>query len=110
MNEFITKHSATLKYFANWGIASVICGYFLIVELPSIRKANETQVEKIYAANKEDRAEARLHGTQAAERLARSIDGLRDEQKEHNAKVRANQETLIKIQEAALAKQSKEPP
>lgn len=79
--------SGFFRQWGNFGIAGVICGlavWLVTVELPRERERSREDMDK-----------ARSHGDAAAKVLGEAIREQTAEIKDHNAKVRSNQEKMI---------------
>ena len=84
----LDKYGSKLKLFANYGAAGLFGGYLLIVTIPDLQKQA-----------REDRERGREHGDRAVDKIAGSVDGLRDVFQSNQKAGHQNQRESIAIQE-----------
>lgn len=112
-----------LKYLGNWGLAGVLVGYLMIYSLPETRNefsktldklsTEHTKIlDKLSVDHRDERKEAREHGSSAAKDLAEAITKNADSISNLNEtfirvqeRTQENQRTLIDLQ---LKKMSEE--
>lgn len=101
-----------LKYLGNWGLAGTMVGYLVMFTLPETRKEFSNTLDKLSAEHKDERKEARTHGSAAAKDLAaaitknaESIENLNETFIRVQERTQENQRTLIELQ---LKKMEKE--
>lgn len=105
-----------LKYLGNWGLAGLIVGYLMVYSIPDTRNefaktldrlaAEHTKtLDKLAVDHKDERKEARLHGSTAArdladaiEKNAESIQNLNETFIRVQERTQENQRTLIELQ------------
>ena len=95
---FMDRHVVGLK-FANYGAAGLFGGYLLMFTLPDAQKSFTTSIEKQAEQNREDRKAALDHGERAVERVAKSIDGLRESFGSVQGVTHGNQSKLLHEQQ-----------
>ena len=99
MTHMIEKWGGALKYWASFGAAGMMAGWLVTVTLPQMQKSLIDSFEKQADSQREDRKDARDHGTEAAKELGSSIRDLTRTIDEHQTAVRVNQQRLIELQE-----------
>ena len=93
--ENVVKYSSQMKWFANAGIGAVVAGYLLIYTIPSAQKSFTDALERQQEMNREDRREARTHGTEAARELGTAIREQTEALEAKQNKGHENQERMI---------------
>jgi hypothetical protein len=88
------------------GFVSFLLAFKLVVDDPAARALLLKTIGEERTISRDDTDKSRKHGNEAAKILSGAIEGLLTEAKDHNIKVRKNQEDLIRIQ-AELLKMSK---
>ena len=89
------KYGSAIKLFSNYGFAGLAFGYLLIYTIPQGQQSFQAALEKQADQSREDRKDAIGHGERAVERIAGSIDGLKDSWTKIQGVTQGNQKTLI---------------
>ncbi len=105
-----------LKYLGNWGLAGLIVGYLMLYSIPETRNEfsktldrlaaeHSKTLDKIAGDHKDERKEAREHGSTAAKDLSEAITKNADSIQNLNEtfirvqeRTQQNQQTLIELQ------------
>ena len=99
---FVEKWGGALKYWGNWGFAGLVCGYFLMIELPAMRKDGVVREDKQYEREEKARSAAISHGDTAIkvvgdklEELTKAVDRQTSTIIEVQTTTHKNQERMI---------------
>ena len=104
------------RQWANFGIVGVIAGlmsYVVMFTIPDLQRSHLQTIERVStearselqaerAAGRSDAEKSREHGNKSADKLAESLDGLREVMSDHKAMVKINQEAGLEAQKVMI--------